>query len=76
MIGEDDDLRLWPALVQDVSSDGLGLIVARPIDVGSHLAVRWMHTDQGNTIFQEIDVKHVQPFGNSAWIVGGTFPES
>ncbi len=70
-----DRLHPCPALVQDLSPRGVGLIVSRPVEIGAHLALRWQDPDGRDAAVREVDVKRVEPFGDSAWLVSGTFPQ-
>jgi hypothetical protein len=63
----------WPAMLLDISAEGAGLIVSRAVPVGAQITVRWQPEGYHETIRRDLDVRHIQPFGASAWLIGGPF---
>jgi hypothetical protein len=61
------------ALVQDLTPQGASLILSRPIPVDTHLQVKVQVPESERSVRRELHIKHVCPYGDSAWIAGGPF---
>lgn len=65
----------WPATVQDVSTGGIGLLLARRFEPGTVLTVDMQGTDPSVTRELSARVNHVKPEGLGHWLHGCSFPE-
>jgi hypothetical protein len=66
----------WPATVQDVSTGGIGLLLARRFEPGTVLTLDLQETD--GTIARTLSarVNHVKPEGLGHWLHGCSFRET
>ena len=59
-----------PALLEDVSDGGLGLVVRRCYEPGRVLAVSWQHPPHGPKRTLLAQVVHSRNEGDGNWVVG------
>lgn len=62
-----------PVKIKNVSSDGIGLIVSRKVDVGQLLAVGLSNPTQKFTKTALVRVVHVTPQAGGSFLIGGVF---
>jgi hypothetical protein len=60
------------ARIKNISMDGIGVMLTRPVDVGALLAISLSNSSQRFTKTVLVRVAHVTP-ANGALLVGGTF---
>src|SRR5262245_46466326 len=63
--------RSFPALVHDVSADGIGFLLDRPLDPGTVLALQLRSERPGTSVIRMARVVHVRrhlPVNNAPWI--------
>ena len=60
------------AFLQDVSLEGIGLILDRPFDIGTLLAVQLRSTHTGVSGILTAKVIHATQQGDGSWLVGCT----
>jgi hypothetical protein len=61
------------ALVQDLTLRGASLILSRPVALDTHLQVKVQVPESEEAVRRELHIKHITPYGDSAWIAGGPF---
>jgi hypothetical protein len=59
-----------PAILEDLSTKGLRLVVRRPYEPGRVLAVSWRHPLDGSTPTLLAQVVHAHSDGMGNWIIG------
>jgi hypothetical protein len=62
--------RNVPALLHDVSSSGVGLILVDRLEPGSILALQLPRVREGMSCVQSARVVHIHPDGQGAWLHG------
>jgi len=65
----------WQATVQNLSAQGIGLVLCRRFEVGTILSVELFSADGAYSRAVEMRVAHVQPEGITQWLVGGILAE-
>ena len=63
--------RSFPALVRDVSSCGLGLLLDRPLEIGTMMALQLCGGRPGTSMIRQAQVVHVRrhlPVKNAPWM--------
>lgn len=63
----------WPAVVQDVSDGGIGLVMRRPFAPGAVLTLRFTEREAGTNVIAEVQVIHAHPVREGRWTHGCTF---
>jgi hypothetical protein len=63
------------ATLNDISADGIGLVLQDWVAPGAALAVTVLDGNDDVGIFNLVRVKHSLPLGGKSWSVGGTFAE-
>jgi hypothetical protein len=63
------------ALVQDLTPQGASLILPRAVDVNTRLQVKVHVPEREQAVRRELHIKHVAPYGETAWIAGGPFDQ-
>ena len=63
----------WSATVQDISTEGIGLLVDHPCSAGTGLLVTLRRRTGGVPFVVLVQVTHVRAHGPSEWAVGGPF---
>jgi hypothetical protein len=64
---------LGPVRVQNVSTDGIGLVLTRRVEVGSRLALGVNNAAKGFVRTLLVTVVHVTQQAGASYLVGGTF---
>jgi hypothetical protein len=62
--------KALPAFIRNFSSQGIGLIVMRPVEPGKMLALQLRKNQAGVSDILTAHVKHVRPLPNSCWYAG------
>ncbi len=65
----------WPATVQDISTGGVGLLLARRFEPGTSLRLAIQSEDEDATRFLGVHVNHVKPEGFGHWLHGCSFQD-
>lgn len=67
------DLVWWPALVHNISTNGIGLVLSRCYEPGTPLAIALHSPSQNFSCSLEARVIHVNPQPDGKWVVGCVF---
>lgn len=62
-----------PARIQNISTDGIGLVLTRNVDVGSILVIELANKAQAFSKTVLVEVKHCTKQVGGAYLVGGHF---
>ena len=67
------DLPRWPAVIEDVSAGGIGLLLSQPLDIGTLLALTWPRPIPGIAPTLTVRVLRVSPQPGGLWRLGCAF---
>ena len=65
----------WLAKVQNISGEGISLIVRNWVKPGTELSIELVNTTQLFLCKLQLRVTYVQEYPNGYWILGGSFTE-
>jgi hypothetical protein len=66
-------IAAWPALVRDISTRGIALVVGQRHEPGTRLALRLENTRSSVICPVELEVVHTVRRPDGYWLTGGTF---
>jgi hypothetical protein len=69
--GEEGGYRV--GLVMDLSPQGASLLLPCDVGSGARLTLKLRRKDGESDVCRDFVVKHLQPFGEAAWLAGGVF---
>ena len=68
-VGED----LGPTRIKNVSTNGIGLLVSRPVQAGATIAIAVRNRSKSFSKIMLVQVAHVTPAAGGTYLIGGTF---